>query len=213
MLLRGRRGDDDEARLLRRRALPSADHRRSCGRAPSRSASRSWSAITETFDFARGGVFGVLVQYPATDGAVRDYRALLRRARTRPARWWWWRRICWRCALLTPPGRARRRRRRRQRAALRRAAGLRRPARGVLRRRKDEFERKMPGRIIGVSQGRARQAGAAHGAADARAAHPPREGDQQHLHRAGAAGGHGQHVRGLPRARGPARDRRARRTA
>ena len=41
-----------------------------------------------------------------------------------------------------------------------------------------------------------------HGAADARAAHPPREGDEQHLHRAGAARGDGQHVRRLPRARG-----------
>ena len=37
-------------------------------------------------------------------------------------------------------------------------------------------------------------------AADARAAHPPREGDVEHLHRAGAAGRHGRDVRGLPRA-------------
>ena len=55
-------------------------------------------------------------------------------------------------ALLDAAGRARRRRRRRQRAALRRAARLRRPARGVSSRRKNEFERKLPGRIIGVSQ-------------------------------------------------------------
>ena len=61
--------------------------------------------------------------------------------------------------------------------------------------------------------GRARPDGAAHGAADARAAHPPREGDEQHLHGAGAAGGRRQHVRRLPRAQGPARDRRARRRA
>ena len=39
-------------------------------------------------------------------------------------------------------------------------------------------------------------------AADARAAHPPREGDVEHLHRAGAAGGHGLDVRRLPRPRG-----------
>ena len=38
-------------------------------------------------------------------------------------------------------------------------------------------------------------------AADARAAHPPREGDLEHLHRPGAAGRHGRDVRGLPRAR------------
>ena len=35
---------------------------------------------------------------------------------------------------------------------------------------------------------RRRSPGAAAGAADPRAAHPPREGDEQHLHRAGAAG-------------------------
>ena len=57
----------------------------------------------------------------------------------------------------------------------------------------------MPGRVIGVSVDRAGPAGAAHGAADPRAAHPPREGDQQHLHRPGPARGHGRDVRGLPR--------------
>ena len=103
--------------------------------------------------------------------------------------------------LLTPPGRARRRRRRRQRAALRRAARLRRPARGVPRhaRRVQAQDAGPPHRRL---RGRARQRRAAHGAADARAAHPPREGDQQHLHGAGAAGRDGQDVRRLSRARG-----------
>src|SRR5207247_1229544 len=54
-----------------------------------------------------------------------------------------------------------------------------------------------------------RTAGVAHGPADTRAAHPPREGHEQHLHRAGAAGRDGEHVRGVPRARGPAPHRRA----
>ena len=54
-------------------------------------------------------------------------------------------------------------------------------------------------------EGRRRQPGAAHGAADPRAAHPPREGHQQHLHRAGAAGEHGLVLRGLPWPAGPAR--------
>src|SRR5882724_9008722 len=37
-------------------------------------------ADLETFDFGRGGVYGVLVQYPATDGAIRDPRGLCARA-------------------------------------------------------------------------------------------------------------------------------------
>jgi glycine dehydrogenase len=49
--------------------------------------------------------------------------------------------------------------------------------------------------------------------ADARAAHPPREGDLQHLHRAGAARGDGRDVRRLPRARRAARASPAARTA
>jgi glycine dehydrogenase len=53
-----------------------------------------------------------------------------------------------------------------------------------------------PGRRVVDAHGRT---GLPPGAADARAAHPPREGHQQHLHRAGAARGHGQHVRRLPR--------------
>jgi glycine dehydrogenase len=66
---------------------------------------------------------------------------------------------------------------------------------------RDEFKRSLPGRLVGVSIDAHGAAGLPAGAADARAAHPPREGHQQHLHRAGAAGGDGQHVRRLPRAR------------
>ena len=53
--------------------------------------------------------------------------------------------------------------------------------------------------------------------ADPRAAHPPGEGDEQHLYRAGPARGDRQHVRGLPRPAGSHPDRpadaRARRDA
>ena len=64
---------------------------------------------------------------------------------------------------------------------------------------RDEFKRSMPGRLVGVTVDAARQPGVPARAADARAAHPPREGDLQHLHRAGAARGDRRHVRGLPR--------------
>src|SRR5207245_949640 len=50
----------------------------------------------------------------------------------------------------------------------------------------------------------------AHGAADARAAHPAREGHEQHLHRAGAPRRDGGHVRRVSRARRAAPHRRAR---
>ena len=75
---------------------------------------------------------------------------------------------------------------------------------------KVEHVRKLPGRIIGVSVDAHGKPRAAHGAADARAAHPPREGDEQRLHGAGAARRRREHVRGLPRAEGHPRDRRAR---
>ena len=47
------------------------------------------------------------------------------------------------------------------------------------------------------------------GAADPRAAHPSRQGDQQHLHRPGAVGGDGRDVRELPRRRRTDRHRPA----
>ncbi len=53
------------------------------------------------------------------------------------------------------------------------------------------------------------QAGAAPGAADARAAHPPREGDLQCLHGAGAAGGDRRVLCDLPRPGGTAPHRAA----
>ena len=58
---------------------------------------------------------------------------------------------------------------------------------------KDAYKRNMAGRLVGVS-GRAGQPGHAPGAANARAAHPPRKGHFQHLHRAGAAGRDGRHA-------------------
>ena len=69
------------------------------------------------------------------------------------------------------------------------------------------LERQMPGRLVGVSKDADRAPGVPAGAADPRAAHPSREGDQQHLHGAGPARRGRRHVRRLPRPGGPARDR------
>jgi glycine dehydrogenase len=54
---------------------------------------------------------------------------------------------------------------------------------------------------------RGRRTGLSAGAADPRAAHPAREGHLQHLHRAGPARGHGQHVCRVARPRRPGRHR------
>jgi hypothetical protein len=109
--------------------------------------------------------------------------------------------------LLKRAGRVGRRHRRRHGAALRRADRLRRPARRV-----PAPAERVPPAHPGPHHRRLQSTPPASRlpprAADARAAHPPREGDQQHLHRAGAARGDGEHVRRLPRPRGPHRDRR-----
>ena len=107
------------------------------------------------------------------------------------------------------PGRVRSRYRRRLVAAIRRADGLRRAARGVHR-----HPRRVPTPATGPPRrGLARRGRGARlpaGAADPRAAHSPRQGDEQHLHGAGAACGDGIHVRRLPRAGRPALDRASR---
>ena len=67
---------------------------------------------------------------------------------------------------------------------------------------RDAYKRHMPGRLVGVSHRCRGPAGDAAGAADARAAHPAREGDVEHLHLAGAAGGDRRLLRGVARAGG-----------
>ena len=66
---------------------------------------------------------------------------------------------------------------------------------------RDALKRSLPGRLVGLSVDSRGAAGLSAGAADARAAYPPRKGDLQHLHRAGAAGGDRLDVRGLSRPR------------
>ena len=75
---------------------------------------------------------------------------------------------------------------------------------------RDAFKRSLPGRLVGVTVDAHGDAGVPARAADARAAHPPRKGDVEHLHGAGAARGDREHVRGLSRAGRVDDDRAAR---
>ncbi len=155
-----------------------------------------------------GPVFGVLLQYPGASGALRDHEGLIAEAHERGALAAVASDLL--AAVAVPAARRDRgRRRRRHLAALRRAAGLRRAARRlhVRARRARAADPGPPRRRLGR---RGRRARAAARAADARAAHPPREGDLEHLHRPGAARRDGLDVRRLPRPRGARGDRAAR---
>ena len=59
-----------------------------------------------------------------------------------------------------------------------------------------ELVRQMPGRLVGATVDRRRPARLRAHAADARAAHPPREGDVEHLHQRGAVRADGDHLPG-----------------
>ena len=61
---------------------------------------------------------------------------------------------------------------------------------------RDAYVRQVPGRIIGVSVDAHGKTAYRMALADARAAHPPREGDLEHLHGAGAARQHRRVLRG-----------------
>ena len=153
------------------------------------------------------GVFGVLLQYPGTTGEIRDDRELVAHLHAQGT-------LVAVAAdllalvLLTPPGEwgadvvvgsA-------QRFGVPMAYG---GPHAAFFATREEYKRNLPGRLrrrLGRLRGPAR---AAPRVADARAAHPPREGHQQHLHRAGAAGEHRRHVRGVPRPRRPPRHRRS----
>ena len=65
---------------------------------------------------------------------------------------------------------------------------------------REEFVRQAPGRHHRRVGRQPRPPRVPHGAADARAAHPPREGDVEHLHGAGAARQHGGVLRRVSRA-------------
>ena len=153
----------------------------------------------ETFQFS-DKVFGALVQYPATDGAIFDYEDFARQAHAAGALLVVAADLL-ALALLRPPGEfgadvavgsA-------QRFGV--PLGYGGPHAGFLchHRRLQTVDPGPAGRAI---QGRARPPRAAPGPANARAAYPPGKSHQQRLHRPGAPGQHGFHVRRLSRAGG-----------
>ncbi len=204
----------DRARARARRffvaddVLPQTHRRRAHARRAARH--RAWSSAPADAAAASAATLrACCCSIPGANGDVRDYRALAdavrarrraRRRRRRPAG----------AGAARPAGRVGRGRRGR----LERSASACRWASAARMRRylatRDEFKRRMPGRLVGVTRRRRRRAGVPARAADARAAHPPREGDLEHLHRAGAAGGDRGDVRRLSRAGRAARRSRAR---
>ena len=158
------------------------------------------------FEFDRP-VFGVLLQYPATDGVIYDYHEFCDRAHTAGA-------IVTVAAdllsltLLKPPGRIWGGCGDRQHPALRRAPRLRRPPRRLLRH-KGSLQAPDSRPASGSLEGCPRSARPATGPTNPRTAHPPRQSHEQHLHCPSAAGHHRQYVCRLSRSRGPAPDCRA----
>ena len=191
-----RQGLGQPARRRRRRVLGRP--RRCSTRAPSRSASRS-SPPTCATDCPTASSSASSSSCPAPVAPSSTGRDLVAEAHDRGAL------VAVGADLLAtdadhPARRDRRRRRLRHHPALRCANGIRRTARRLPRRAHQArpSAARPTGRRLGRRRRRARLPA---GAADPRAAHPPRQGDQQHLHRAGAAGRDGRDVRQLPRRR------------
>ena len=156
-------------------------------------------------DLDKADVFGAVLQYPGTSGAVRDLRPAIAALQAKGA-------LAVVAAdllaltLLASPGElgadiaigsA-------QRFGVPMGYGGPHAAYMAVR---DALKRSLPGRIVGLSVDSRGAAGLSAGAADPRAAYPPRKSDLQHLHRAGAAGGDRLDVCGLSRAGGAGADR------
>ena len=160
-----------------------------------------WNLIVgdPSTDLDKADVFGALLQYPASSGAVRDLRPAITSLRAKGGLAV----VAADLLALTLIGLARRTRRRyrdRIGAALWRADGLWRAACRLHggARRAEALAARPHRRSVG---GFARRAGLSAGTANPRAAYPPRKGHLQHLHRAGAAGGDRLDVCGLSRPR------------
>jgi glycine dehydrogenase len=144
---------------------------------------------------AGGDCFGALAQYPSTDGSIHDFRADAARLHAHGAAFIVAADLL-ALTLLVPPGEF----------GADIAIGNSQRFPGVQGRVQALDARPARRR----QHRRAWRQGLPPRTANARAAHPPREGDEQHLHGAGAARRHCQHVRGLPRARGLEAHRAAR---
>ena len=148
-------------------------------------------------DVPTEGVFGVLIQDPASSGQLVDRRAQIERLHAQGALVTVATDLL-ALVLVTPPGE--------QGADVVVGSsqrfgvplGFGGPHAGFMATR-DEYKRSLPGRLVGVSVDAAGRPALRLALADARAAHPAREGDQQHLHGAGAARGHRRAVRDVPR--------------
>ncbi len=167
---------------------------------PNRSASRCVLVDSDDPSALPDEFFGLHVQYPGASGAVRDHAP--RRGGPRSRRPGHGRGRPAGALRAARTGRDRRRHRGGLGPALRRSHGLRRTARRLPRgaRRPRTVAARPPRRRL---PRRRRCPGVPARPADAGTAHPPGEGDQQHLHRPGAARRDGEHVRRLSRSRRP----------
>ena len=174
-----------------------------------RARARRWQVVVgDHRDFRFDArTFGVLLQYPATDGSIHDYHQVIEQAHAAGALATVATDLL-ALTLLTPPGEfgADMVIGSSQRFGVPMGFGGPHAAFFTCR---DEYKRFLPGRIIGILARRARQARAPHGAPDPRAAHPPGKGYIQYLHLPGAAGRPRQLLRAVSRAGWPARHRRA----
>ena len=149
----------------------------------------------ETFPFT-DKVFGVLLQYPTTEGAIIDYEPFIKSAHAAGA-------LAivaadlLALALVRPPGEM----------GADVAVGSSRSVsafqlgcggpHAAYFATRDQYKRHLPGRLVGVSHDAAGRP-AYRLALQTREQHiPPRQSDEQHLHGAGAARGHGLDVCGL----------------
>ena len=149
-----------------------------------------------TFSFT-DRVFGVLLQYPTTEGAIIDYEQFIKSAHASRA-------LAIVAAdllaltLVRPPGEmgADVAVGSSQRFGVPLGCGGPHAAYFATR---DQYKRHLPGRLVGVSHDCGRAPGLPSFAPDARAAHSPGQGDEQHLHGTGAPRGHGLDVCRLSR--------------